>query len=110
MIDRETRQIARRVRNATQLRLFLPLPNFLRWHEWHPTDEARIAAALEITKNELNKAMAELVLKGIIPRNHTNYKVTVWLLSSVWGRKGSLREVQADLAAESDRTQDGDVV
>ena len=68
MIDRETRQIARRLRDATQLRLFLLLPSFLRWDAWHPIDEARIAAEPEITPEELNKALAGLVLHGLVLR------------------------------------------
>jgi hypothetical protein len=108
MIDRETRQIARRLRDATQLRLFLLLPNFLRWDAWHPIDEARIAAEIEITPEELNKALAELVLHGLVLRNDTDYRRTVWLLSPVWGRKGSWTEVQANIAAETDRSRDAD--
>jgi len=109
MIDRETRQIAKRIRDATQLRLFLLLPSFLRWHEWHQIDEARIAADLEITEDELRKAMAELVLLGLVLRNDTTYPGTTgWQLSAVWGRKGSYREVQADIAAERDRPRDAD--
>jgi hypothetical protein len=108
MIDRETRQIARRLRDATQLRLFLLLPSFLRWDAWHPIDEARIAAEPEITPEELNKALAGLVLHGLVLRNDTDYRVTVWLLSSIWGGKGSWREVQANIAAETDRPRDAD--
>lgn len=108
MIDRETRQIARRLRDATQLRLFLLMPSFLRWDAWHPTDEARIAAGLEITREERNKALAELVLHGLVLRNDTDYRITVWLLSSVWGRKGSRAEVQANIADETDRSRDAD--
>ena len=108
MIDRETRQIAKRLRDGTQLRLFLLLPSFLRWDAWHPIDEARIAAELEITPEELNKALAELVLHGLILRNDTDYRITVWLLSTVWGRKGSWTEVQANIAAETDRSRDAD--
>jgi hypothetical protein len=62
MIDRETRQIAKRLRDATQLRLFLLLPSFLRWDAWHSIDEARIAAELEITPDDLNEALAALIL------------------------------------------------
>jgi hypothetical protein len=109
MIDRETRQIAKRLRNATQLRFFLLLPSFLRWHEWHQIDEAKIATELEITPEELRKALAELALHGLVLRNDTTYPGnTGWLLSSVWGRKGSYREVQADIAAETDRPRDAD--
>lgn len=71
MIDSETRQIARRLWDATQLRLFLLLPSFLRWDAWHPIDEARIAAEREITPEELNKSLAELVLHGLVLRNDT---------------------------------------
>jgi hypothetical protein len=81
---------------------------FLRWDAWHPIDEARIAADLEITPEELNKALAELVLHGLILRNDTDYRITVWLLSSVWGKKGSWTEVQANIAAEPDRSRDAD--
>jgi hypothetical protein len=108
MIDRETRQIAKRLRDATQLRLFLLLPSFLRWDAWHSIDEARIAAELEITPEELNKALAALVLYGLVLRNDTDYRITGWRLSRVWGRKGSWTEVQANIAAETDRSQDAD--
>jgi hypothetical protein len=108
MIDRETRQIARRIQDATQLRLFLLLPSFLRWDAWHPIDETRIASELEITTEELMKAMAALVLHGVILRDDTRYRVTVWLLSPVWGRKGSWTEVQACIAGETDRSRDED--
>jgi hypothetical protein len=108
MIDRETRQIAKRPRDATQLRLFLLLPSFLRWDAWHSIDEARIAAELEITPEELNKALAALVLYGLVLRNDTDYRITAWRLSRVWGRKGSWTEVQANIAAETDRSRDTD--
>jgi hypothetical protein len=107
MIDRETRQIAKRLRDATQLRLFLLLPSFLRFHEWHQIDEARIASELEVTPEELRKAMTALVLLGLVLRRDTAFDgTTCWMLSSVWGRKGSYREVQADIAAENDRRRD----
>jgi hypothetical protein len=61
MIGCETRQIAKRLRDAKQLRLFLKLPCFLRWDAWHPIDEARVAAEIEITPMELNKALGELL-------------------------------------------------
>lgn len=108
MIDRETRQIAKRLRDATQLRLFLLLPSFLCWDAWHSIDEARIAAELEITPEELNKALAALVLYGLVLRNDTDHRMTGWRLSRVWGRKGSWTEVQANIAAETDRSQDAD--
>jgi hypothetical protein len=108
MIDRETRQIARRLRDATQLRLFLLLPSFLRWDAWHSIDEARIAAELEITPEELNNALAALVLYGLVLRNDTDYRITAWCLSPVWGRKGSWTEVQANIAAETNRLRDTD--
>ena len=107
VIDRETRQIATRLRDATQLRLFLLLPSFLRFHEWHQIDEARIASELEVTPEELRKAMAALGLLGLVLRRDTAFDGTTgWMLSSVWGRKGSYREVQADIAAENDRRRD----
>ena len=108
MIDRETRQIAKRLTDATQLRLFLLLPSFLRWDTWHPIDEVRVAAELEITTDELNKALNALLLHGLILRNDTDYRITVWLLSKMWGAKGSYREVLADIEAEKDRSQDRD--
>jgi DNA-binding IclR family transcriptional regulator len=82
------------------------LPSFLRWDAWHPIDAARIAAELEITPEELNRALAELVLHGLVLRNDTYYCITVWLLSKVWGRKGSYREVLEDIASEEDRPRD----
>jgi hypothetical protein len=107
MIDRETRQIAKRLRDATQLRLFLLLPSFLRFHEWHQIDEERMASELDVTPEELSKAMAALVLLGLVLRRDTALNGTTgWMLSSVWGRKGSYREVQADIAAENDRRRD----
>jgi hypothetical protein len=110
MIDRESRQIAKRLRDPTQLRLFLLLPSFLRWKEWHQINESRIAAELEITTDELRKALAELVLLGLILRNDTTTYpgTTGWMLSSVWGGKGSWREVQDDIAAENDPSRDSD--
>jgi hypothetical protein len=108
MIDRETRQIAKRLRDATQLRLFLLLPSFLRWDAWHSIDEARIAAELEITPEELNKALAALVLYGLVLRNDTDYRITAWRLSPVWGRKGLWTEVQANIAAETETDRSGD--
>jgi hypothetical protein len=109
MIDRETRQIAKRIRDATQLRLFLLLPSFLRWDTWHPIDEARIAVELEITLEELQKAMAALVMYGLVLRDDEGYPGTTgWLLSKMWGAKGSYREVLADVEAEKDRSQDRD--
>jgi hypothetical protein len=107
MFDTQTRQIARGLRDATQLRLFLLLPSFCRWDAWHRIDEARIAAELEITPEEVNKALAELVLRGLVLRNDRDDRPTGWRLSSVWGRKGSFREVQADIA-ETDRAPDAE--
>ena len=48
------------------------------------------------------------MLHGLVLRNDTDYRVTVWLLSSIWGGKGSWREVQANIAAETDRPRDAD--
>lgn len=107
MFDTQTRQIARGLRDATQLRLFLLLPSFFRWDAWHLIDEARIAAELEITPEEVRRALAEFVLRGLILRNDTGYRGTGWQLSSVWGRKGSFREVQADIA-QTDRAPDAE--
>jgi hypothetical protein len=107
MFDTQTRQIAGGLRDATQLRLFLLLPSFFRWDAWHQIDEARLAAELEITPEELSKALAELVLRGLVLRNDTRYRVTAWRLSSVWGRKGSFREVQADIA-QTDKAPDAE--
>ena len=108
MIDRETRQIAKRIKDATQLRLFLLLPSFLRWDTWHPIDEVRVAAELEITTEELNTALNTLVMHGLILRDDARYSVTVWLLSKMWGAKGSYREVLADIEAEKDRSRGRD--
>jgi hypothetical protein len=106
VIDREARQIAKRLKDATQLRVFLP--SFLQWEAWHPIDEERIATELEITPDELQKALAALVLHGLILHDDTHYRVPVWRLSSVWGAKGSWREVQADIAGEADWRRDAD--
>jgi len=108
MIDRETRQIAKRIKDGTQLRLFLLLPSFLRWDTWHPIDEVRVAAELEITTEELNTALNTLVMHGLILRDDARYSVTVWLLSKMWGAKGSYREVLADIEAEKDRSRGRD--
>jgi hypothetical protein len=102
VIDREARQIAKRLKDVTQLRVFLVLPSFLRWEAWHQIDEERIAAELEITPDELRKALAALVLHGLILHDDTRYHIPVWRLSSVWGAKGSWREVQANIAGEAD--------
>ena len=40
------------LRDATQLRLFLLLPSFLRWDAWHRIDEARIAAELRLRQRK----------------------------------------------------------
>ena len=98
MFDIQTRQIAKGLRDATQLRLFLLLPSFLRWDAWHAIEDERIAAELEITPEEVRKALAELVLRGLVLRDDGNYQNTGWRLSPVWGAKGSFREVQADIA------------
>jgi hypothetical protein len=67
----------------------------------------RIASELEVIPEELSKAMATLVLLGLVLRRDTAFDGTTgWMLSSVWGRKGSYREVQADIAVENDRRRD----
>jgi hypothetical protein len=86
--------------------LFLPI--FLRWDSWHPIDEERIAVELEVTLDELRKALAALVLHGLILHDDAHYRIPVWRLSSVWGAKGSWREVQADIAGEADWQRDAD--
>jgi hypothetical protein len=55
VIDREARQIAQRLKDATQLRVFLLLPSFLRWEAWHPIDEERIAGELKISLTSCEK-------------------------------------------------------
>ncbi|MEA2770926.1 MAG: hypothetical protein QOD93_3888 [Acetobacteraceae bacterium] len=47
-------------------------------------------------------ALAALVLHGLILHDDTRYHIPVWRLSSVWGAKGSWREVQANIAGEAD--------
>jgi hypothetical protein len=48
------------------------------------------------------------VLYGLVLRNDTDYRITAWRLSPVWGRKGLWTEVQANIAAETETDRSGD--
>ena len=85
------RSLARRIRTATALRLFLVLPSILDWQEWRQLRQADLAEELEIAQPHISTALKELLELGILERRGSGPRQE-WRLSLDTGWRGNVAE------------------
>ena len=89
------RELARRIRTATALRLFLTLPDILDWQEWRMLNQATLGEELGIAQSHISTALRELLAIGIIERRGKGPRQE-WKLSLDIGFRGNTAQFSAE--------------
>lgn len=89
------RALARRIRTATALRLFMALPDILDWKEWRMLNQADLGEELGIAQSHISTALRELLAVGVIERQGKGPRQE-WRLSLDIGWRGNVAAFQAE--------------
>lgn len=93
------RALARRIRTATALRLFLTLPDILDWKEWRMLNQAELGAELEIAQSHISTALRELLDVGVLERKGKGPRQE-WRLTLDTGWRGNVAQFAAEAAKQ----------
>lgn len=84
-----TANLARRVKHASTLRLFIVLPEDPSYTDWRRIAQDQLAKELDTTQASISRALAELLTLEVIERKGRG-PVTEWRLSSDYGWRGTV--------------------
>ena len=84
-----TADLARKVKHASTIRLFIILPEHLSYTDWRRLNQEAIGRELDLDNSSISRALAELLSLGVIERKGRG-PVTEWRLSSDYGWRGTV--------------------
>ena len=89
MPDEAREQVARELRNACVLRVFLALHDYLSWTAFRPLNQANLASRLKISNGSVSRSLKDMHTRGMIERAGKG-PVTQWRFSLKWGWGGDV--------------------
>jgi len=93
------RALARRIRTATALRLFLTLPDILDWHEWRHLNQIQLGEELGTAQSNISAALKQLLEIGVLQRKGSGPRQE-WRLSLDLGWRGNVADFAKEAAAQ----------